>query len=190
MPDHRLSPLTALGGTAPRTDLFDGITLAENPDRALASVACRQGRAEDFRARARVLCGFDMPAPAQSAAAGDWRAFWVGPDQWMVEAPFASHEDIARIAKDALGDSASVTEQTDAWVRFDLSGPRTPDLLERLTAADIRRMAEGAAQRTMIEHLGCYLVCRAPRSEYVVLGPRSSAATLHHALVQAAESVI
>lgn len=189
MPDHRLSPLTALGGTAPRVDRYSGVTVAENPDLALASVACRRGRAEDFRASTRALFGFDMPVPAQSAAAGDWRAFWVSPDQWMVEAPFASHEDIARIIKTALGDCASVTEQTDAWVRFDVSGPRTPDFFERLTGVDVRRMQAGAAQRTMMEHLGCYLVCRAPQSEFVILGPRSSAASLHHALAQAAEVI-
>jgi len=42
---------------------------------------------------------------------------------WFVEAPFDTHELIADLLRAALGDAASITEQTDAWVAFDLAAP-------------------------------------------------------------------
>ena len=36
----------------------------------------------------------------------------------------------------ALGAAASVTDQSDAYVRFDLEGERLLDMLARLSAAD------------------------------------------------------
>jgi sarcosine oxidase subunit gamma len=62
-------------------------------------------------------------------------------------------------------------------------------VLERLSNFDLARAAPGAATRTMLEHLGCYLI---KRDELLVTiyGPRSSAQSLHHALVVAAKSVM
>ena len=128
--------------------------------------------------------GTEAPAPARASDS----AFWMGPDQWMVEAPLATHEDLSRqIAAQANG-AASVTEQTDAWCRFDLKGERLADVFERLCAADLRRFTGGEAVRTTIEHLGCFLICRS-HGLVSVIGPRSSAESLHHALLTALKVV-
>ncbi len=91
--------------------------------------------------------------------------------------------------KTALTDNASVTEQSDGWARFDVQGETAVDLFERLSAANTRRMDSGTATRTVIEHLGCYLICRRKGEHFSILGPRSSAASLHHALCAAAKSM-
>ena len=106
----------------------------------------------------------------------------------LVKAPFATQEDIAAILRPMFGDSASITEQTDAWVRFDVSGTRLPALFERLCSFDLRSNGAGSATRTVIEHLGCYLIRRAD-TVLTLYGPRSSAQSLHHALTTAARSV-
>ncbi|MCU9850272.1 sarcosine oxidase subunit gamma [Defluviimonas sp. WL0024] len=190
MPDHSLAPLLPLGGATPRRDTFAGLTITENPDVAIASVACRMGRDADLAKAAAALFGTALPVPGQMVAKGDWALFWTGPGQWMATAPFATHEDISRIVKAGLGDTASVTEQTDAWVRFDIDGARAPDMFERLCILDTRRMAAGSANRTMIEHLGTFVLCHRAGEAFSVLGPRSAAASLHHALVAAAKSAI
>ena len=189
MANHSLQPICALGDTAPRIDRFDGATLSENPTLAMASVSARLGRDADCAARAKALFGFDLPGPGAMASAGDWSAFWSGPGQWMVTAPFASHEDIARLIKDGIGDAASVTEQTDGWVRFELSGPRTMDMFERLANVDIRRMQAGQAQRCQIEHLGTFVLCHEAGSSFSVITLRSAAGSMHHALETAAHSL-
>jgi sarcosine oxidase subunit gamma len=107
---------------------------------------------------------------------------------WFVEAPFASHEDIVAHLKPAFGDAASITEQTDAWVRFDLSAPDLAPLMERLCNVDFRAAPEGFATRTVIEHTGCYCVCHGAGA-VTLYGPRSSARSLLHAIEVAAASL-
>lgn len=185
MAEHRLKPLTPLGQAVPKTVTIGPVTIAEVVTTAFASLATRQGRDADVAAAAAGL-GLPLPGPGHSAGGPVWGAFWLGPAQWMVDAPFASHEDIVSHLRPAFGDAASITEQTDAWVRYDLTGSNLHALFERLCGLDTRRMLAGHATRTVIEHLGCYVVCRDDR--FTILGPRSSAASLLHALTTAAKS--
>ncbi len=186
---HDLQPITALGGAQARIDAFDGLRIAESPDWAMASLAARNGRAADMAAAARGFLGMALPEVGRCAAAGAFGAFWIGPGQWMIEAPHAGREDLAAALKSAVRDSGSVTEQTDGWVRFELTGPRCPDVLERLCNADVRAMATQAATRARVEHLGCFVIRRAA-DRFSVIGPRSSAGSLHRALVAAAASAL
>ena len=184
---HDLKPLTALGGVEPRTDKIGSVTCVEVPDVALASVAARLGQEKATLAELKKTLGVAAPGPGGFAekALG---AFWTGPDQWMVEAPYDTHEDLANLLKSKLKDAASVTEQSGAWVRFDLSGNGVCDVLERLCKLDIRAMTASDAGRSTVEHLGCFVICR-DENAFSVLGPRSSAGTLHHALTTAMTSV-
>ena len=181
MPDHLLKPLTPLGHATPQTDTIGAVTITENIGIALASVATRRGREGDVEGAAKVL-NIALPAPGRASE----NALWLAPDQWMIEAPYATHEDIVAILKPAFGDAASITEQTDAWVRFDLSGPSLHAMFELICNLDTRTMEPGHGTRTVIEHLGCYVTCR--DGGFTILGPRSSAKSLHHALITAAKS--
>jgi sarcosine oxidase subunit gamma len=104
---------------------------------------------------------------------------------WFVEAPFASHEGIAALLKAVFGEAASITEQTDAWVIFDLAAPDLAAVLERLCTVDFRAVPDGHATRTVIDRLGCYLV-KLGTGAARVYGPRSSAQSLLHAVEVAA----
>ncbi|MGB0958286.1 MAG: sarcosine oxidase subunit gamma [Litorivicinus sp.] len=114
-------------------------------------------------------------------------AFWTGPGQWMLEMPYHSERDPAAHWADQLLGLASVTEQTDAWVRFDVTGALAP-MFERLAMIDWRSFGVGQVQRGALEHLGCFFLRRTVET-LSVYGPRSSAATLLHALEQAARRV-
>lgn len=186
---HNLTAIMPMGGSSPRQDQVGNITITEVIDTALASVTCRLGKDKAFRTAAKRLFGGVMPEPGHWAPGSDYALIWTGPDQWFAEAPFATHEDIARIVKAALGDTASVTEQTDGWARFDVEGATVVDMFERLSAVSTRRMQGDQATRTSIEHLGCYLICREPGRRISIIGPRSSAGSIHHALITAAQSV-
>ncbi|MFW8594049.1 sarcosine oxidase subunit gamma [Cribrihabitans neustonicus] len=187
---HRLKAITPLGGQEPRADAFTGLLIREVTDRALASFALRQGGEEAGRAAAQEVLGAPLPGPAGWCDTGVFTAWWMGPDLWMVSAPYASHALLARQLKQAAGDAASVVEQTDGWCRFDLEGARCFGVLERLCNADIRAGKPGDATRTVMEHLGVFLLCHEPGQRYSIIGPRSSAGSLHHALAAAAKSVI
>ena len=181
MPDHRLKPLTPLGQSTPQTDTIGPVIITENATIALASLAIRKGRETDVAKAAKAL-NFTLPGPGHASES----ALWLAPDQWMIEAPFATHEDIIAYLKPTFSDAASITEQTDAWVRFDLSGPDLHAMFELLCNLDSRAMQPGDATRTVIEHLGCYVTRRS--TGFTILGPRSSAKSLHHALITAAKS--
>lgn len=182
-----LMAMTALGAREPATITHGPLTITERFDVALASVAARKGRMADL---AKAAQGADVPLPGPDTHQKNapYSAFWTAPEMWFVEAPFATHELIADLLKFALGDAASVTEQTDAWVAFDLEADDLPPVLERLCNVDFRSVPTGYATRTVMEHLGVYLIKLGPGSARLY-GPRSSAESLLHALETTARSV-
>lgn len=187
---HKLKPMTALGASAAQRLQFAGLTITEREDQALASLSARLGQVEACNQAARAVFGADLPAPGQGVPGTSFGIFWMGPDQWMVTAPLERHEDLAAEVKRAVGTAGSVTEQTGGWCRFDLKGNRLGAVLERLCNVDFENMAQGAVTRSRLEHLGCFVWCLTPGNEVAILGPRSSAGSLHHALVTAAKSAL
>lgn len=186
MPD--LIAITALGGTEPRVDAVGGVICTEYPGVALASVAARLG--QEAAARTALSDLIKVPTPDVGRLAGETvKAFWASPDQWMIEAPFETHENIADQVKAAVGDTASVTEQTDGWTRFDLSGDKISAVLELMCMLDLRKIDTGSASRCSIHHIGCFVLCRSPEL-FSIYGPRSSAGSLHHAIVTAMRSAL
>lgn len=183
---HDLIAITPLGATRPRIDSHGPVTLTEVTDRVLASVAARLGHETQTGALLASLIGTPAPGPARMGGTS-LMAFWMGPDQWMLSAPVETQEDLAHQVKAQAKGAASVTDQTGAWCRFDLTGDGLADVLERLTNANTRAFSGGEAQRAAVEHMGCFLLCHSPR-HISVIGPRSSAASLHHALLTAIRS--
>ncbi|MCK0122374.1 sarcosine oxidase subunit gamma [Loktanella sp. F6476L] len=185
---HDLIPTTALGGTTPRIDTFDHVTIAENDGLALASVAARLGQETACHAHLAALLGA-VPAPGKVVLHDPEAGFWVGPDQWIIGAPRDTHADLAVQLKNRFGGTASITDQSGGWVAFDVTGPAMRDLCERLCAVPIRRMQSGDAQRTMIHQISCFVIKRVDPDHIRVLGPRASAGSLHHALITAAAAL-
>lgn len=186
---HELIAIPALGGTTPREDCVGGVTLTENPSVALASVAARVGHKQACRKHLKTVIGA-VPSSGKVQLHDPEFGFWMGPDQWMVGAPFETHEDLAALLKARFGETASVTEQTDAWVCFDLRGDGVEAVMELLCNVNIRTMQTGDAQRTSIHHLGCFVLRRHPSDWVHILGPRASAESLHHAILTAMKSAL
>ncbi len=185
---HDLKPITALGGTEPRVDTIGTITIAENDGVALASVSARLGQEAACAKELGALLG-TVPEVGRAVLRDPEAGFWVGPDQWMIGAPMDTHEDLAAQLSKRFGATASVTEQSGAWVVFDVTGAAMADMCERLCAVPIRQMSAGDARRTVIHQMGCFVIRREAEDHIRILGPRSSAASLHHALEAAALSV-
>ncbi len=186
---HSLKAITPLGSTEPRVSTFPELVIAEVVDRALASLSKRLGHEAEFTTRAGDLFEFELPQPGRAEIGSTFSAFWIGPDSWMVDAAYATHDSPASNIKLTFGEAASVVDQTDGWCRFDVTGALVFDLFERLCNVDILAMQPGSATRCSIHHIGCYLWCRDAGGEFSVLGPRSSAGSLHHALVEIAQTL-
>lgn len=184
---HRLPPTTALGGDGPRVDRIGRHVLEEVPDVPLASLASRSGQEQAAAAILGSLIGAAPPGPGGAAGTAELSAFWMGPDQWMVAGSPGNRELLADELAAAFAGNASVTEQSGAWARFDLSGEAVSEVLERLCALPVRKMTPGMANRTRIHGMGCFVICTP--AGFSVLGPRSSADSLHHAMAGAMTSV-
>ena len=182
---HDLISTPALG-TVTRT--IGTVTIAENSNVALASVAARNLQADACAKVLKTVLGA-VPGVGKAVLHDPEAGFWMGPDQWMIGAPMDTHEHIADLLKAKLGNAASVTEQSGAWVVFDVTGSAMADMCEILCNIPIRRMVAGDVQRTMIHQLGCFVIRRNNEEHIRILGPRASASSLHHALVSAATTV-
>jgi len=184
-----LKTITALGGSEAQVDTVHGLTITECPDWAIASVATRMGKERPLATAFKKTMGMALPMPSKSNGKDGITVFWTGPNQYFVEAPIADNETLADTLADALKRTASVTEQTDGWVRFDVQGAGCSDVFERLCILDTRAMTKGTVSRTSLEHSGCFVMCRT-HAYFSVYGPRSTAASIHHALVTAAKSAL
>ena len=186
---HDLVAQTALGGQTARTEIIGGLTIAEVPDIALASVAARLGQESTCAAALKDMLGGPPPEVGRCFFGTPVDAFWTAQDQWMLMADHGTQEVLAAHVKDTLGSCASVTEQNDGWVCFDISGDKVVALFERLCPVAIHRMQKGDAQRTTLHHIGCFILCLEAGQSIRLLGPRSFAESLNHALCVAARSL-
>ena len=170
-----LTPLTALGAADPRSVTVGALTLREDAALALASLAVSGDAPAPF--------GIALPGPGGWAdGAEGLGAFWMAPGQWMIAgAGRAARDFAAEVAAAAPG--ARVTDQTDAWAAVEIMGDARAlaRLLERLVNLPPRAVAPGRSTRTLIHHMGVFVI-RPAADRLVVLGMRSAAGSLWHVL--------
>ena len=173
-----LKPSTALGLSQPKTLKHGALSLAENSALALASLALRRG------ADVPCLFGLTLPGPGAWAAEGGVAAFWTGPNQWMIEAQGRAESDFAAEVVVACP-GQSVSEQTDGFVAFEIRSEAGAKpilgLMAKLINIDPRLFVPGSATRTGVEHMSVFVI-RREEHHLAVLGMRSAADTLWHAL--------
>lgn len=180
-----LIPTTALGDTTAHVETIGNLTFSEVTDYALVSIAQRKD--VDIREGFKAL-GFDTVPDIAQIAMGDRKSvWWMAPGQWMFTAPRTKASSWAETVKDAFGTTASITDQSHGWCRFDITGETIHDFFERLCPLDTRNMAIDTAQRTGIHHMTCYVLY--DKHGWSVIGPRSSAASLHDALTSVARGL-
>ncbi|MER9306439.1 sarcosine oxidase subunit gamma family protein [Mesorhizobium sp. M0496] len=180
-----LKPLIALYAEKPRSASFATLEIRENENLALASLALRRETVEPQP------FGLNLPGPGCWVAGQEVAAFWTGPDQWMIEAQGRSEEDFAANLKEQAP-SCSVTEQTGGWVAVEIMSAAGTEaieaLLEKLINIDLAEFGPGRATRTVLEQMTCFVIRRS-ETQVAVLGARSFAASLWHALEIAAKKL-
>ena len=134
----RSSPLAHLGLAARAVEEAGeaGIALGEVPHRVALTL---RGDGEDaafLEAVGRVL-GTAPPLTANTAAClEDVAILWLGPDEWLVNAP-AARKDALEALRSALGDlHHAVADVTESRTVLRLSGPNARDLLAQGCALD------------------------------------------------------
>ncbi len=121
--------------------------------------------------------GIGFPSPGESSVAADVRVLWFGRDAALV------------IGASVEIEGALCVDQSDGWAALELGG-NVRDVLARLCPLDLRdeSFPVGATARTLLNHVAVSLT-RMERERWLLLAPRSYAATVRDKLERAAIAV-
>ena len=133
----------------------------------------------------RRICSLASPTAAglalPKAGLRDGDTIWNGPNSWLV-----LDEEAAALAVRTGG---AVVEQSDGLFLFSVAGPQAREILKRLVPIDLREtsFAPDAVAITHAAHIGVRIWREA--DAFILACFRSFAPSLHHALVEAEDSV-
>ena len=128
---------------------FGDSNVVERHDLALVSVSTPQGGDAALAAALKRGWSLDAPAPTLSTVSDETRAIRTAPDQIMLVFPHPTPDANTKV-QGKLNGTGYTTDQTDAWVVLELSGPLAISALERLCPLDLHDSAfpVNAAGRT------------------------------------------
>ena len=109
----------------------------------LVQLFARAGRTQDVAAAMQARFGLALPAPGHAGRSPMLLALWIQPDAWLLQAPRAAEGELARAAKMACGDAASVVDQTHGRCVIGLSGRHAAWVLGKLCRIDLHPRSFG-----------------------------------------------
>jgi len=170
------SPFGDSGRDLPMTREGTTIAIAETPAAFVLQGNCRDG--VYYKAAEDVL-GLALPKLVSEVIRSETcRAFWLGPDMWLLLAPAAeaveTSQKLAVLTARFLHASFIETTETRAWLK--LEGPAARETLMKLTARDLRDSAFpiGACVGALLGPMHA-LMERVGEDAYLIAGPTSSA---------------
>ncbi len=155
--------------------------LREITDLDLTSLAIPHKGATKLKTAIKNGLSLSMPTPMKSTADAKSRLLMTQPDQIFAMTPRSKHAE-STIRK-AIGDTAYITDQTDAWVVLELSGPSSRTALERICQLDLHPdvFKKNQMARTTMEHMGSMII-RTDNDTFILMSASSSAASFLHAV--------
>ena len=129
-----------------------------------------------------------MPERANTFASnGKVIVLWLGPDEWMVQAPHEAIADLQAALEAALsGQHAAVTEVSDHSVAITLSGGGARRILEKGCPLDLHPRAFGTGQCGQSHFLqAVIIVAQLDQDRYLLRVRRSMSEYLWDALADA-----
>lgn len=170
------SPFGDRGRDLPMTREGTTIAIAETPAAFVLQGNCRD---DSYYRAAEDVLGLSLPKLVGEVARSETcRAFWLGPDMWLLLAPAAeaveTSQKLAVLAARFLHASFVDTTETRAWIR--LEGPVARQTLMKLTARDLRDSAFpiDACVGALLGPMHA-LIERVGEDAYLIAGPTSSA---------------
>jgi sarcosine oxidase subunit gamma len=184
--DYQLIETAALKGAAAEAK---GAKLREETGFAVVAMTTRSGKAQAMTAAFKKHFRRSPPGAKEAITSGKAVVLPSALGQvFVTEATDAAALESKLAA--SFSKSATLTDQSDAWVRLALTGPRAAETLERLSMVDLSPQGfdQGQVARTVFEHINVIVMRDKPMDgevlRYIILTPRSSAEDLLHALLE------
>lgn len=165
-----------LSGRGPH--VAGGVTLALSDPGSITSIALYPGQDKAANKALKPL-GLAVPAPGTQSAKGAARLLWAGRDMAF----------LLGVPAPDMGAAAALTDQSDGWATFRLTGQGAADVLMRLVPLDLRpqSFAPGRVARAPLNHM--QMVLAAEEDGFTLLVFRSMAETAWHDITQAMATV-
>lgn len=167
-----------------------GVIATERDGLGIARIAARPGQAARLGQLFHGSFGVEPPNGSRRAGHGDVAIAGIGPQTWLATRDHAANS-FAQSLRPLLGDCASVSDQSDAYVILRVTGPKVRNMLAKLIPIDIhtRSFQVGDVAQTICGYVNVSVwrledTRRDPVFE--IWGARSLAVSLHHAVCHAA----
>ena len=191
MTNSTLTPVAPFEGLPVLSAAGRGVIATDRDGLGLATVLVRKGRADALSQRVRDLFGIQLAQGPRLIGAGDLAFAGTGPGAWLAIRESGGNA-FASSLRDAIGDLASVSDQSDGYAVLRLSGPKLRETLAKIVPIDVhqRAFAPGDVASTVASHMGATLWRLqdagdgSPVFELAVF--RSLAVSFWHALSEAA----
>ena len=158
MADHTLTPRAPFTGLAFSSAPSRGVLVADRDGLGLAAVLVRKGCLAALTARVRQRFGIELPRGPRRIAAGDVAFAGLGPAAWLASSEERGNA-FALTLKEAVGDTASVADQSSGYAMLRLTGPKLRETLAKVLPIDLhpRAFAPGDVASTTASHIGATL---------------------------------
>jgi heterotetrameric sarcosine oxidase gamma subunit len=169
--DFKLHPSDALIGLP--IEIGETVLTSVQPA-SIVSVAPFKGQGMAVNDALKTVAKIVLPTVGMATSKKHVRAMWAGQGQWFVIGDI----DL-QILTNELDSKAAVTDQSDAWVVFTLSGADATEVMSRLCSLDLGAMEIGQTARAEFAHM---MSCITPVPEgFEIMIMRSFAKTaIHH----------
>ncbi len=140
-----------------------------------------RGRADNtgFLAATLKVLGCEPPTAANTVVdSGDYRIYWLGPDEWLVVTPAGQQEELQNALLKALdGVFSSVVDNSSGLTMIHISGANAADLLATDCPLDLhpRQFKHGQCAQTRLARAGMTLSPLVDDSGFEVIIRRSFA---------------
>lgn len=186
-----LIPSWPFAGLSTVAGAGSGVIVTGRDGVALATVRARKDRSTALARRVHELFRIDLPQGPHRRTAGDVGFAGTGPGAWLAMRDQGGHAFAASL-KEAIGDVASVADQSDAYAVLRLFGPKIRETFAKLFSIDFhpKVFKPGDVSVTMAAHIGATLwrlendIENDPAFEIAV--SRSLAASFWHVLAESA----
>jgi methylglutamate dehydrogenase subunit D len=138
-----------------------GVHLILHANLGIARVIARRGAgaAAVVRDRVRTHLHIDLPESPRRIGNQQHSGIGLAPDTWLLTREEDRDHSLLASLRSALGSSASVCDQTDAYVVLTLTGRRLREALAKLIPIDLhpRSFQPGDAVQTLAHHVSIIL---------------------------------